>query len=198
MIQNIFSTPIIVTNLSDVIDINETKETCLDIAGKLNHKSHDGIVQDNISSYGKGRPILTNERLSFVKKIILQYVKNLEVALGIYPLEITNSWINVMPVGSDVASHLHQYSVVSGCLYLNAEEGAGSFYIENPMSSYHMAYKFKQWNGTEHTQPFLEVAVQTGTLILFPSHLRHFVRKNKYENRTVLNFNTMYVDFTKL
>ena len=193
MIHEIFPTPIIVTNLSEMIDIKDTKETCLDIVGELNHKSVHGIVKDGISSYNKRIPVLTDDRLSFLKKIIMQQIRHIETALGVCPLEITNSWINVMPVGSEVKPHLHQYSVISGCLYLNAEEGAGSFYIENPMVSNHMAYMLKQF-GTEYTQPYLEVAVQTGTLILFPSHLRHFVHKNECESRTVLSFNTMYDD----
>lgn len=190
MIHEIFPTPIMVVDLSDVLDMKDVKKRCMTIIGKLDHHCVHGLVPDGVSSYNGNTPVITDERVSYLKNVIMMNVRKMEQTLGLHPLEFTNSWINIMPKGSTINPHIHPYSVVSGAFYLDAGEGSGEFVIENPLYNQQMAVMTR--TNTPYTQVFLDVEVKTGTLILFPSYLKHHVKSNKYEGRTVLSFNTTY------
>ena len=190
MIHEIFPTPIMVVDLSEILDMKDVENRCLNIIGKLDHHCVHGLVPDGVSSYNSHTPVITDDRIQDVKKIIMMHVRQMEKALDVYPLEFTNSWINVMPKNSKIFPHIHQGSVISGAFYLNAGEGSGNFVIENPMYSQQMAIMTK--GDSSYTHVYLEIEVSTGTLILFPSYLKHHVKGNEYEGRTVMSFNTIY------
>jgi len=190
MIEEIFPTPIMVVDLSEMLDMTDVHERCLKIISQPNHVCEHGLVPKGVSSYNSNTPVITNDSIKDVKNIIMMQVRQLEKALAIYPLEFTNSWINIMPKESTIGSHLHPYSVISGAFYLNAGEGAGEFVIENPL--YHSQMMMQSQGKSEYTKVFQSIEAKTGRLILFPSYLKHHVKGNNYEGRTVMSFNTNY------
>tara|TARA_B100000085_G_scaffold257595_1_gene259025 strand:- start:44 stop:634 length:591 start_codon:yes stop_codon:yes gene_type:complete len=189
MIKELFPTPIMKVDLSEILDMQDVEKRCLSIIGKL---SHHKLVPDGVSSYNSDKPVITDASVKDVASFIKMHIKQMEVAMGIFPLDFSNSWINVMPVGSHIGSHIHPNSVLSGAFYLNAGEGSGEFVIENP--TYGQQMSIVGQNFSEYTKTYEEISVKTGLLILFPSYLRHHVTGNDYEGRTVLSFNTRYSD----
>lgn len=190
MITELFPTPIMAIDLSEILDMKDVEKRCLSIIGKLSHHCVHELVPDGVSSYNSNTPVITDERVKDVAGVIKMQIKQMEAAMGIFPLDFSNSWVNVMPIGSRIGSHIHPNSVLSGAFYLNAGEGSGEFVIENPTYSQQMSI-VKQ-NFSEYTKTYEEIPVKTGLLILFPSYLRHHVTGNDYEGRTVLSFNTRY------
>jgi uncharacterized protein (TIGR02466 family) len=189
-ILEIFPSPVLVTDLSQVLDMSDIKKRCMQVIGTLDHQCGHDLVEDGVSSFNTDKPVITNPLVSDLKHIIMMYVKQLESAMGLYPLMFSNSWINVMPKDSRVGQHIHPYSVISGAFYLDASEGSGEFVIENPLYNQQMALMSQ--DETPYSKVYENIPVKTGMLILFPSYLRHHVTQNKYEGRTVLSVNTTY------
>lgn len=184
MIQDIFSTPIKMVNLSEVL--GDVYEVVMNQTFAIH-----GLVSSGVSSYRTNNAILEMSEFSHVRKILQSEVDELAHTLGVEKLTIGNSWCNLMSLGGSVKSHNHPRSVISGALYLRADEEAGNLCIENPMTPHHMMFDLER--ETEYTKPHIEIEVRTGDLILFPSFLKHWVECNEQTNRCVLSFNTNYL-----
>ena len=98
---------------------------------------------------------------------------------------------------SVVHSHKHHLSVLSGALYIKAGEEAGMFSISNPVYSNHMMYDYSHIH-SEYVRQTSSIPVTTGPLLIFPAWLVHGGVGHNFTSRTVLSFNTMYVDLIKL
>ena len=190
MIQEIFPTPIMVADLSEILDMNDVRKRSLDIVQKREHMCEHELVPAGVSSFNSNTPVITDDRISDVRKLIMMHIRQLENSMGLYPLILSNSWINVMPKGSTIQPHIHPHSVISGAFYLDAGDGSGEFVIENPVYSQQMAIVVQ--GKSPYTQVYQSIEAKTGLLILFPSYLRHHVKGNNYEGRTVMSFNTNY------
>jgi uncharacterized protein (TIGR02466 family) len=192
LIHDIFPTPIVTVDLSSHLNLDELKKTVDELS--LEMDAHD-LISNGESSYATIRKILDCEELNYLRQVIQSEIRILQTKMGIKCLTFTNSWINVMNESSHVDEHIHGMSVISGAFYINAEEGSGNLFIKNPNHESQMLYD--KLEDTCYSQEYIEIEVKSGLLVLFPSWLRHHVRTNGYNNRTVLSFNTMYTDYIK-
>ena len=183
MIHEIFPTPI------KIVDLSSELEGLYDIVMNQTFAIH-GLVSSGVSSYRTNNSILDMKEFHTIKKLLQSEVDELSIALGVEKNSIGNSWCNIMNEGGEVKSHNHPCSVISGALYINADENAGAFNIENPMLCHHMMYDLER--ETDYTRSYISIEARTGILILFPSFLKHWVTNNLQKNRMVLSFNTNY------
>jgi uncharacterized protein (TIGR02466 family) len=188
MIHDLFPTPILIENIVDSLDGVETVVLSKEF-------TEHSLVENGVSTRGQSS-ILDVKELGPLKKDILEKTNSLAKVMGLKKLEITESWCNIMNKDSVVHPHKHHLSVLSGALYIKAEEEAGMFSISNPLYNNHMMYNCSNPH-TEYVTQTTSIPVTTGTLLIFPSWLEHGVLENNFASRTVLSFNTMYCGFNK-
>ena len=169
-----------------------SNEILLDIDSLVNadfevHEYYNFIVS-------KDKGILnTTPRL---KALILNYVH--EYARKVLNLnkkmKVTQSWVTKQDEKSSLFPHRHQNSIISGSFYLNAKENQSgiTFYKDNVFRENYIDWvdinETNQYNYTDVT-----LSCKTGTLILFPSYLKHSVVENiNNQNRLSLAFNTWF------
>jgi uncharacterized protein (TIGR02466 family) len=131
-----------------------------------------------------------------------KYVTTLLEEYGrIYPtgtkFNLKNAWINVNPPGSYNSSHTHPQSTISGVLWIKCPENCGSIVFESPVS--HTQQEIMEKINPEIAEknnyyPSYFIKPSEGTLLLFPSDVRHWVEENlSSEDRISIAFNLEFV-----
>ena len=150
-----------------------------------------GLVSDAGSSYGtKMTPILSHFSVKRLRIKIESLVKEMALDMMMPPVQITNSWFNIMGKGQRVKPHRHEVSVISGALYVEAGEGSVGLSFHSPTAPCRMAEMLLGSN--DLNENFHTVECKEGQLILFPSWLEHSTEVNDSERRVVVSFNTEY------
>ena len=101
---------------------------------------------------------------------------------------ITQSWLNYTEPGQSHHKHAHPNSVISGVLYINADQNTDKIFFFRqifeqikPAIRETNVFNSESWNAP----------VKTGQVVLFPSHLLHMVETKEGDNtRVSLAFNT--------
>jgi uncharacterized protein (TIGR02466 family) len=105
---------------------------------------------------------------------------------------ITQSWINISQPNQWHHPHGHPNSLFSGVLYLNAVPDVDKIFFIKDEPYQRIEYPFKGWNSFNSREWWLPV--ETGSIVIFPSYLRHRVAPNQSEhNRVSLSFNTFAI-----
>jgi uncharacterized protein (TIGR02466 family) len=105
---------------------------------------------------------------------------------------ITQSWINISQPNQWHHPHGHPNSMFSGVLYLNAVPDVDKIFFIKDEPYQRIEYPFKGWNSFNSREWWLPV--ETGSIVIFPSYLRHRVAPNQSEhNRVSLSFNTFAI-----
>ena len=101
---------------------------------------------------------------------------------------ITQSWLNYTEPGQSHPKHAHPNSVISGVMYINADEKTDKIFFFRQMSQQIVpairetnVFNSESWN----------FPVKTCRVVLFPSNLVHMVETKEGDNtRVSLAFNT--------
>lgn len=122
----------------------------------------------------------------FIQKSVAEYVQTTYVPRDDINLQITQSWLNYCKPGEYHHKHVHPNSLVSGVFYVKADKQ------NDKIMFYQDGYQQLQiipseWNVFNSRSWWIEV--NTGDLLLFPSHLTHSVEPVQNE-RISLSFNT--------
>lgn len=105
---------------------------------------------------------------------------------------LSNMWININRKGDYNASHDHPRSLLSGVFWVKTPKDCGGIVFESPMEfNYSFLYekahpqlKELNFNNSKHFSPL------EGSILLFPSNLRHHVEPNQSEeDRISIAFN---------
>jgi uncharacterized protein (TIGR02466 family) len=142
------------------------------------------------------RYVFKDEALSnlsvFAESCVEQYFKEVYAPKHDVKLRITQSWLNYTKEGQYHHKHAHPNSLISGVLYMKADESKDKIYffrdgyeqIKLPTD------KFNLFNSNSWWLP-----VSSGDLVLFPSSLTHMVETVKGDERISLAFNTFPVGY---
>lgn len=144
---------------------------CLSGKAKSTHKMNSSIIT---------KPI--REKLNIK-------IKEYQIDYGVNELKIDNSWVNIQNKNSVLKKHSHPDSIISGVVYLKADEKSSKIFFHN-LNPYRTFVDFKKV--TEFNTENYFFKPQTGDLILFPSWLMHSSDKNNSSSRIALSFNTIY------
>lgn len=109
---------------------------------------------------------------------------------------ITGCWANVMPRGAQPhRSHTHPNNFLSGVYYVQTPASGDSIVFHDPKAQTNIiAPRIKEPN--EHNSRNATLAVQSGTLIMFPAWLPHSVGGNDGDSdRVSISFNVMFGQF---
>tara|TARA_Y100001968_G_scaffold72220_1_gene63550 strand:- start:711 stop:1268 length:558 start_codon:yes stop_codon:yes gene_type:complete len=153
----------------------------------LKHNHHQSIKGDGFSTHNPHEtyPILSDDIRLRLQKILDEY----NIKVGNFPSKITYVWSNIQNQGSILKEHCHPNSLVSGALYINVEDGS-KLYFHNPNS--YIYYSAKE-NVSPYNMEHQWLPVENGTLLLFPSWLRHGKddEYNTIHERIVISFNAV-------
>ena len=188
IIQNLFPTPIYMTNMDrpftkkELQFVNEQKKHCHNNEGNL--ASNDNYI-------------LNRKEFKNIKKFLDQcckdYLNRIICPKNNIELYITQSWLNYTNENQYHHRHEHPNSVVSGVLYFDSDKDKDMIKFFS-----HVKYqqikpeieddKYNIWNSSSWWFP-----VETGQLVMFPSSTTHQVDTKKGNNtRVSLAFNTFY------
>ena len=167
------------------VDFNEIKSHAYQL------KEHDdGVYKSNYNAWQSQDvlSILTDEHQTLVNVLdneVLEICKN----VGLPNLELQGFWININPPGGYNITHIHPKSVLSGVVYVSAEEDQGCLVFER----------------TDSAELFLPEAVpqknnfnsascrynpMTSRVYIFGSWMRHYVEPNNSQtDRISISFN---------
>jgi uncharacterized protein (TIGR02466 family) len=189
IIQNLFPTPIYMTNM----DRPFTKQELKFVKNQKNHTTKNDGNTSSIDNYILNRKELKNIKKiidtaceDYLQRIICPKEKNLK-------LYVTQSWLNYTEANQFHHRHEHPNSVISGVLYFdsNKDNDMIKFFSQKVYQQIFADVdenKFNIWNSTSWWFP-----VETGQLIIFPSSTTHQVDVKKGNNtRISLAFNTFY------
>jgi uncharacterized protein (TIGR02466 family) len=178
LVKGIFPIPIYYNSITRNFTNKE-----LDIISKLEtHKNEGNLTSQN--------NFILDNKLKLLKKEILKHINfyfdNVLLAKDVKPY-ITQSWVNYTKLGQYHHKHTHPNSLVSGVLYINADEknDAINFHKEKNNEIQIQTKESNFFNSSNFILP-----VKTNDLVLFPSSLFHSVHyKTGFNLRVSLAFN---------
>ena len=99
-------------------------------------------------------------------------------------IQFGSSWVNIHPTGAWTDEHQHGSVPLVVVLYIEQPKDGGNLEVFDPL--------FYNWSGTpgRTPNPWREIVVQTGDVIIFPGWILHRTQKNASDqNRIVASFN---------
>jgi len=174
-------------------NINELEIFC-----RRERKQNKGNYASNEGGW-QSVDLFQEERLDVLKKVGL--ISTIEHHASLYAesigistnLKIDTLWININDYGNHNVSHMHPNCLISGVFYVKVPKDSGSLVFHNPGSDM-MSYDWdldavKRW--TPYTSRTMTFTCEEGSLVLFPSWLKHRVEasNNKHNSRISISFN---------
>ena len=105
-------------------------------------------------------------------------------------LKLDSLWVNILKPGGTHSGHIHPHSVVSGTIYVDVPPGAGGLRFEDPRLPMMMAAPTRLPDAPEPRRPFVTIAPEPGTILLWESWLRHEVEPNGAKTERIsISFN---------
>ena len=175
----LFSTPLFVIN--DFITEEERVKIYHSIK-KVNHLPHDAISGNGTSSHAKKVVEFLDEE---IKERIQSALNEYSDGYGCYRTKIDLIWSNIQMKGSVLNEHIHVNSLLSGALYINANDGL-VFHNPNPY-----VYTTPTDKHTDFNSEYNRFPVKNCQLLIFPSWLKHGKNDiiNEMDDRVVVSFN---------
>ena len=161
---------------------------------KLEQTEYQTAMHNISNMMGKDQYVLDRPEFANIRKFIQtkldEYLHEVYAPKNDLKIYITQSWMSWLNPGQNFHKHYHQNSLVSGCLYFNADRNQDAFILHK--EEYQQIYipampsLTNKWNSQMATIP-----INTGDLILFPSKLTHSVAPTQGQHiRATLAFNS--------
>ena len=171
-------------------DFTKREMATFDKIMETTHNNEGNITADD--NYVLNRPSLKKIKDTILEKMNQYIDTNYPPENEDLKFVITQSWINISKPGQWHHPHGHPNSLFSGCLYLNAVPDVDKIFFIKDEPYQRIEYPFKGWNTFNSKEWW--IPVETGSIVIFPSYLRHRVAPNQSEhNRVSLSFNTFAI-----
>ena len=174
----LFATPIFA--ISNFITEEERKDI-YDSIKKVKHLPHTSIKGDGTSSHKAGVDFLDIK----IKERIQSSLDEYSNGYGCPYTNLDLIWSNIQNSGSILREHTHPNSLLSGALYINAND---NLFFHNPNPYVYFTPKDK---ATIFNNEYTKFPVKNCQLLIFPSWLRHGKNDliNEMDDRVVVSFN---------
>ena len=183
-INALFATPIYLSKIERDFSLEELE--CI----KDNKKIYNVNIGNNKTS--KNNFILKQNKMKNLHEDLIvkinDYFKSVEDSNDKVELYITQSWLNYNEANTYHHEHWHTNSYISGVLYIKADENLDFIRFLNPRYS---SFEFSNKNNFNvFNSGIWDFPVKSGSIIIFPSYLRHSVTNNTSNNERIsLAFN---------
>lgn len=126
--------------------------------------------------------------MSGINNEIINYSSTLGMDHENYPLRMKDCWFNIYKSRDGQEPHNHNNSFISGSYYVRAPQGSSGIRFHSPLYDNMFVPPLREKNQFNST--LVEVAVEEGMLVLFPSWLKHSVQPNTGKGERVsISFN---------
>jgi len=149
-----------------------------------------------LSNVGGWQSDSIDESLDFmsdVEQVVTDIATHIHNISGVHGrAEINNYWFNINKKHDHNTSHTHPFSSLSACLYLKAPENCGAINFERPQLSGINDYAD---DPNEYTWSRYTFTPVDGTILFFPSTIRHYVAPNQSDHDRIsvaFNFKKAY------
>ena len=116
---------------------------------------------------------------NFIQENLQIYLKNIVCPKNNVDLYITESWLNYNNKDEGHHPHYHDNSYLSGVFYFNTLSNDNIIFLKNKVETFNIETEnYNLYNSSDWKYP-----IKDNQLIIFPSYLRHEVKKNT-ENKT--------------
>jgi uncharacterized protein (TIGR02466 family) len=133
--------------------------------------------------------------VSQVRRVVTGVIEFLRISYEAF--EITACWATVLAPGGEHRAHDHPNNFLSGVYYLRIHPGADTINFHDPRSQTGIIRPPVVELTAENTEQVV-LRVKDGTMLIFPSYLRHSVDANaSKEDRISISFNIMFSAFTE-
>lgn len=181
------------------VDVNNFKEyqnKLIDYAYNLREKDNDGRI---VSNYGgwQSKLFSVHDENDILHKFLIDIIYNLPVFKKNIGMNCI-AWANINGQGHYNKEHDHPDCHLAGVLWVKTPKNSGDIRFSAPLDfqtyleieSY--TDEFKYSSRYYHTYEF---PPREGSLLIFPSHLRHLVHENKSnDDRISYSFNIQLTD----
>jgi uncharacterized protein (TIGR02466 family) len=117
--------------------------------------------------------------------------------VGNHDVSITGCWANINAPGAAHRMHAHPNNFLSGVYYVQVQDRADTINFHDPRAQT-AVIRPAVTELTAYNTDQVVVAIDTGTLIVFPAWLLHSVDTNQSElPRISISFNVMFGEFPK-
>ncbi len=117
------------------------------------------------------------------------YARALNFDLARKP-RLDNLWVNILKPGGGHTGHIHPHAILSGTVYVETPPGASALKLEDPRLAMMMARPTVRPDAPTAEQPFVYLAPQPGTVLMWESWLRHEVPANAARSERIsISFN---------
>jgi uncharacterized protein (TIGR02466 family) len=150
----------------------------------------------NISNFGGWQSNLLDLKANTeINKLLKEIEQQAQVCFDeldvkpMYMRKIDNAWININKKSDSNMPHLHPNSILSGCVYIQADDMAGNLKIhKGVMETYY--YSSYCNLGNEYNYDDVCYKPTEHTALIFPSYLMHSVEpSNSEHDRISIAFN---------
>jgi uncharacterized protein (TIGR02466 family) len=179
-IVDIFSVPISISHYT--VNDNSLIEKCLSFQETTNY------CYNGYTTFGTNENVLNwdEDLKNFINIKITEL--STEVGIDANELKLHNSWMSINRLHAYHETHHHLPAIWSGVYYVKASDCDAKITFINP--SLETNWPFIKTRTTEYTSPSWTVTPKTGTLILFPSYLKHKVEQQEIDQeRITIAFN---------
>lgn len=203
-VASFFPVPVVSMKITE----EENKKIKSFFFSSIRGKGYDGkYINDECSSLIHYREVFDEYRELFwlkkkIKKLSTFVYK--DVMNHITDLEVTDAWFNYAKKGSWQYIHNHCNSVISGTLFIDVEDDFLIFHspYESSSSIANMmvdnpSQEKNQLGYTFHNKQ-IQAEVSCGTILFWPSYLKHSYLPTNKEGRLTLSFNCLPTKFNSL
>jgi uncharacterized protein (TIGR02466 family) len=185
-VYNIFPTIICSEVYEKHSDIKQSfydfkKECEINVSGTNSNLIHYHSKQHSLLSYS-----VFSEFKSWCENVCLKYVKEI-LCYQVDNMLCTDSWMNVSNQNSTQYYHTHTNAFVSATYYINYDKDIHSplTFVENTTTT-HPCISLNTIGSRD-----INVYPSEGSIVLWPSHLKHGYVDNKGDDRMVVSMNFM-------
>jgi len=153
---------------------------------------HESKSKKNLGNHHSLNTFILEEKemidiKEFCVKGLEEYFKTVYEPTDNVQIKITQSWLNWTKKNEFHHGHEHPNSFISGVFYPSAEKNKDRICFQR--SDYEQI-KIPAKKTNDYNTERIELLVETGDLVLFPSKLSHYVPFNETNNRISIAFNS--------
>ena len=111
----------------------------------------------------------------FVNTNVIKYCEQMNIDLSKIDIKPQSSWFNIYKKGDFQEFHQHTHNIISAIYILKSDEKSGKIYFKNP---YNDMLSPSYTNFTPDNFERVNFKPQPGMLLIFRSHLEHYVEQN--------------------
>lgn len=203
-VASFFPVPVVSMKITE----EENKKIKSFFFSSIRGKGYNGkYINDECSFLIHYREVFNEYRELFWLKEKIKKLSNFvykDIMNHITDLEVTDAWFNYAKKGSWQYVHNHCNSVISGTLFIDVEDDFLIFHspYESSSSTANMmvdnpSQEKNQLGYTFHNKQ-IQTDVSCGTILFWPSYLKHSYLPTNKEGRLTLSFNCLPTKFNSL